>query len=346
MRSLTDAEARVLSLLLANTAPDERGRLKESGLPRSTYHAARRRAYAEGWLRDRYLPAPTRFGFPSITIALARPFADQVPTLSEEWANLPGCVLLWVGTQSALGVFFHRSPTEQDRVADRVGAVDRASACLLLHPAVELGGLPVYFDFEGSWAHLAGDTGSRGYPKGLPPTLAPEARGPARWTGRERWAARELLRRPFEAEARGRPGHLIGPFGLPGAQKRLLAEGWVLYRVLAAPERIPPFRGRQADRIALISGTLREGITAPALFGALTQECRVYPFLYAVDGKKLLLGALGQSPGPSAPASPSRRPVLATLRQALEGIEIVEEHAGHMRAPVDHRYDRLAPPEG
>ena len=350
MRSLTEAEARVLSLLLANTAQDERERLRQSQIPRSTYHAARRRAYAEGWLRDRYVPAPTLFGYPTVTFALVRPFADRGSELEARWAHEAGHVLTWIGAQLALGVFFERTPRERDRTAARIADPTLVSSSLLLHPRVEAGGVPVYFDFEGIWSHVSNTSGTRAYPKGLlrmPSRVQEEDRSV--WTARNRWAARELLVRPFAAESSGRAGHLVGPFGLPFAQRRLIAEGWVLHRVLAEPARIPPFEGRRMDRVVLISGTLRAGVTPEALFATLTRECRVFPFLYVTDSSRVLLGALGQSrvAGSESTGPPGdRRPVMPTLQLALEGIQLVEELAGDLRAPVDHRYDQLAPPDG
>ena len=57
-----------------------------------------------------------------------------------------------------------------------------------------------------------------------------------------------------------------------------------------------------------------------------------------------MVGALGASTPPPPTDSP-RRPVLATFRDFLEGIEIVQEPADRFVARVDHRYDRLLPPE-
>src|SRR5579859_4874551 len=107
MRALTEAEGRVIAVLLGERATNERDRLKQLAVPRSTYHAARRRAYAEGWLRDRYVPEPGRFGFPVVTVAVLRPFADRAAELSERWSTHPTNVLTWLSPQVAVGVFFH-----------------------------------------------------------------------------------------------------------------------------------------------------------------------------------------------------------------------------------------------
>jgi hypothetical protein len=348
LRALTDAEAKVLSLLLANTATDERERLRQSGLPRSTYHAARRRAYAEGWLKDRYVPSPTLLRFGETTISLARPFADKSGELAERWGREPGNVLNWMSNQFGLAVFFHRDRKSREAAASRLVDAGLATETMLLHPKLEEHGVPVYFDFEGVWSHLTSTSGTRAYPRGLPPL--PEgfrADSPSPWNPRTRWAARELLLRPFEAESQGRAGHLVGPFGLPFAQQRLLGQGWVLHRVLADPARVPGYRGRLMDRVVLIAGELQDGITPDQLFATLTRECRVYPFLYAMDERRVLLGALGQtaSAGVDRVTETERRSVLPTLRQALRGIQILEESAPNIRVSVDHRYDRLTPPD-
>jgi hypothetical protein len=349
VRPLTDAEARVLSLMLGNAAPDERGRLRQSGLPRSTYHAARRRIYADGWLTDRYVPSPTLFGYPETTIVVGRPYADRPNALTEAWNHEDGNVLQWLSPQLALGVFFHRGPRERRAALARIADPALASGLVVLHPEVEANGVPVYFDLEGVWVHLSGAGAMQSYPKGLPrlPERLRTEDGGARWGSRSRWAARELLQRPLLVETHGRPGHLIGPFGLPSAQRRLLEEGWLLHRVLAEPGRIPSYRGRVMDRTILLTGTRVPGRGPEALFQELTGAARVFPFLFAADEERVLLGLLGQrapTSGEVDPADAGRRPLMALLRESLREIQIVEEATDAIRAPVDHRFDRLSPP--
>ncbi|MGD0249885.1 MAG: hypothetical protein ABSB97_03215 [Thermoplasmata archaeon] len=144
----------------------------------------------------------------------------------------------------------------------------------------------------------------------------------------------------------GRGGHLVGPFGLPFSQRKMLSRGWVAHRTLLDPARLPPFRGKSADQIVLISGTPRAGARPDVLFATLTREARVFPFLFSVASDRWLLGALGGSNPVGAENRPPRRPVLPTLREFLEGIEIVQEGATGFTAPVDHRYDRLVPAPG
>ncbi|MCI4369481.1 MAG: hypothetical protein L3K09_07970 [Thermoplasmata archaeon] len=348
MRALTESEARVIAALLSSTAVRERERLARMRVPRSTYHAARKRAYSEGWLKDRYIPDPSRFGLPIATFLLARPYADRWEELLAEWGAQPTNVVSWGSPQFALGVFFHKGTDEADRMiarfADRHFASSTASLVANLHePSV-----PVFFDYEGLWSHLTDVEGTIGYPHGLggTPAAEPESLAASR---HHRWAATELAQRPFEAAAQGRPDHLVGPLGLPFSQQKLIRQGWISHRVLLEPSQLPAFRGRQADQVLFIYGELKAGARPEQLFAVLTRECRVYPFLYVSQSGRLLIGGLGgipATPPPGAPAGESRRPVMATLQQALRGIEIVQESAASLTIATDHRYDRLLPRGG
>lgn len=345
MRTLTDAEGRVIAVLLGSEATSERDRLRRIQVPRSTYHAARRRAYEEGWIRDRYVPDPARFGAPCAAIAVLRPFADQVGELGHRLDVDPTTVVAWVGGQSALVVSLHADAEAGAAALRNYSESGLVSSVNGVVAHVDRSEVPVYFDYEGLWAHLSEIAGAATYPTGLGGRAAAGPDGQIAFpTGHQRWAATELVHRPFQAEREGRAGHLIGPFGLPFSQQRMLKIGWVAYRVFLDPSRVPPFRGRSAEQIALVTGTLRPEVRPEQLFASLTRECRVYPFLYATDGRRVVLGALGRAPSAAAtPASSEseRRPVLATLQAGLQGIEVVQEPAGQLRIPVDHRYDRL-----
>ncbi len=346
MRALTDSEARVIAVLLAARPDRERERLHQVEIPRSTYHAVRRRAYGEGWLRDRYIPHPIPMGRPYVTFLVARPFADRVTEFSRAVGDDDGNVVLWSGAQLAVAVFYHRKPSDGNRAAQRLERERIAAPPLVLTVSADGPTVPVYFDFEGLWCHLAGLAGTLAYPHGLGGTLedgreeTQEPTGPL--SSHQQWAIGELLRRPFTAAEQGRGGHLVGPFGLPFSQRRVLAKGWVTHRTLLEPSRLPPYQGRSADQVVLISGTPRAGARPEQLFAVLTHECRVFPFLFVVGPDRWLLGALGGS-SPGASTDPDRRAVLPTLRESLEGIEILQEAASGFSSPVDHRYERLLP---
>lgn len=346
MRALTDSEARVIAVLLAARPDRERERLRQVEIPRSTYHAVRRRAYAEGWLRDRYIPHPVPLGRPFVTFLVARPYADRLSEFTRTVYEDDGNVVLWNGTQLAVAVFFHRKTTDGARLTTRIEK-DRSSATpLAITVNADGPTIPVYFDFEGLWCHLAGLGGTLAYPHGLgggASVPGEDGTSPAPLTSHQRWAIGELLRRPFTAVEQGRGGHLVGPFGLPFSQRRMLAKGWITHRTFFEPARVPPFRGRSADQIVLIAGTPKAGARPEELFSTLTRDCRVFPFLFVVGGERWLVGALGAG-GPTMGPGLERRAVLPSLRDALEGIEILQEPASGFSSPVDHRYERLVAP--
>ena len=343
MRALTDSEARVIAVLLAARPDRERDRLHQIGVPRSTYHAVRRRAYEEGWLRDRYIPHPVPLGRPFVTLMVARPYADRQEDFAGSLSEDEGNVLLWTGAQVAIAVFYHVKSTDPGKLADRIVAERLAPPPWVVSARADGPSVPVYFDFEGLWCHLASLEGTLAFPHGLGGGIDPESESEPRLSSHQQWALGELLRRPFVALDQGRGGHLVGPFGLPFSQRKLLARGWITHRTLLDPSRIPPFQGKLADQIVLVTGTPRADARAEKLFGVLTRESRVYPFLYAVGPDRWLIGALGASSPPPAGERASRRPVLPTLREYLEGIEIMQEAASGFTSPVDHRYDRLIP---
>ncbi len=344
-RTLTDAEARVISVLLASRPDRERERLRGIDVPRSTYHAVRRRAYQEGWLRDRYVPHPVPLGRPVVSFVLFRPFADRFDDLVAAVSSAPGAAVVWTGAQLVVAVLFHAKESEPRKLLATV--VDRR---LVPEPAVvtvraDGPAIPVYFDFEGLWCNVVGLGGTLAYPHGLGGALdrPDDGDGEVHPSAHQWWGIGELLRRPFAAEDQGRGGHLVGPLGLPFAQRRLLERGWVTHRSILDPSRLPPFQGRAADQVVFITGTPRSGALPEVLFATLSRDSRVYPFLFVVGAERWMLGAMGGSTPPPEALRATRRPVLPTLREYLEGIEIVQEPAAGFRAPVDHRYDRLLP---
>lgn len=342
MRELTDSEARVISALLADVPEGERDRLRRIGVPRSTYHAARRRAFGERWVSDRYLPEPAVFGRPWLSIVVGRPFADGAGEFGARLANDPTSVVVWTSPQLALAVGFGATPAESKRLLSAGGGERLLSSSWSLTVDLRAELVPAFFDFEGIWSHLAGVAYCAAYPRGL--GSADGTEGVPRDVRRHAWAARDLVQRPFKAEEDGRREHLIGTFGLPWSQRRLLETGAVRHRVFLDPARLPPFQGRHADQVVVVAGRWKTERPPSGLFRTLTEESRVFPFLFAADRERVLVGALGQGVGASSPApteTTARRSPMSTLRSWLEGIELVQESAAALTVHVDHRYDRL-----
>ncbi|MGC2034059.1 MAG: hypothetical protein WA761_01280 [Thermoplasmata archaeon] len=347
MRGLTDAEARVIAVLLGALPAPERDRLQRLQIPRSTYHAARRRAYVEGWLRDRYVPDPARFGWPRVTFVIARPFLDRAQDLLRTWQDLEENVYLTGSPQVVLGVFFHTSDKDAKALVERTQAGHQVTWLQSLTADVTEGGVPVYFDYEGLWGHIAALEGTVSYPLGLGGSTSGERVDDGMSASEhQRWAAGELVHRPFVASDSGRSSHLVGPFGLPFSQQKLLRSGWVIHRSFLDASRIPPYKGRATALSVFIWGTLKPGRSPQDLFSILVRECRVFPFLYAIRDAHILIGALGgqaSATETSEMALGQRRPVMSTLQEYLEGIEIVQEAAAQLSPQVDHRYERLIP---
>jgi hypothetical protein len=345
VRGLTQAEARVIAVLLAARPDRERERLRIVTVPRSTYHAIRRRAYDEGWLRDRYVPHPVAFGRPLVTFLLVRPFADRFEELVKLVAEEEATVVVWRGTQVVLAVLFHRKLAEVSRLVARLDAGHLAPSPTAVTVRTEGATVPIYFDYEGLWCHVAGLSGTLAYPHGLGGGMVPEGDdGPSQvLSSHQWWAASELVRRPFLAAEAGRGAHLVGPLGLPFSQRRLLQRGWVVHRTFLDPARLPPFQGRSADQVVLVTGTPLPDARPETLFATLTRESRVYPFLFVAGSDRWLFGAMGGTTPRPSEAEVARRPVLPTMREYLAGIEIVQEPAEGFVSAVDHRYDRLLP---
>lgn len=342
MRALTDAEARLIRALLAAPGDSEREYLEETKLPRSTYHAVRRRVYDEGWLRIRFAPHPACFELPFVTIAVAHPFADSSVPLMERWSRPESNVVMWGGTGLVFAVYLHHTREEARRLSS--GLVDDAMRprSFFLSTGTDADSLPVYFDFEGVWSHLAGIPGSSRYPRPLSPPFPPGSHVP---TGPPSpgllRSARNLILRPIVADHEGRAGHFLGLLGLTRPEHRLLADGWIFRRVLPDFGVLPPYQDRRADQIVLIRGEMLEGQGSGDLLKALTERCRVYPFLLARDETSVVVGTVGQS-GPTPVAGGSDRPsVLATLQEFLHRIEVDSEWVAGLTPVVDHRYDRV-----
>jgi len=345
LRALTDSEARVIAVLLSARPDRERERLKITDVPRSTYHAVRRRAYEEGWLRDRYIPHPVPIGRPVVSFLLLRPYADRFEELVRALQADPGTVFVWTGAQVVLAIAFHSKEAASRTLADRIVAQRLCTSPVLVSAKADGPSIPVYFDFEGLWCNLAGLSGTLAYPHGLGGGIenADGGGAMASLSSHQWWAISELVLRPFVAAEQHRGGHLVGPFGLPYSQRKILLHGWVDHRTILDPSGLPPYQGRAADQVVLITGVPKPNVRPELLFSTLTRESRVFPFLFAVGPDRWLLGAMGGSLPLPPEFARGRRPVLPTLREYLEGIEVVQEPAAGFRTALDHRYDRLLP---
>lgn len=326
MKELSPGEYRTALSVLAFPSETERTRIALSGLPSSTYNLARKRIYLEGWIHDRWVPSPGAFGCPVVELDLARPSPADLPRLERTWQGDPECTLLWVGVQSALGIFYRRSGA---RAGEGGSPAPDAPSARSVRVSARAGALPVFFDYSGLWARFGGYRVPRSYPRGLPVRSEKVA-------GRDLSSARTLLGRPPTG-----PEELpwVNLLRLPRGQRRAVEQGVVQLRSVLEWRALPAFQGRRIGEVVLISGR-RRSVPEPAeasrggLLGALNHDCGVYPFLFAEDPDQVLVGGVGLTqaglPG-RVPVATARRSVMRTLEEHLTDLEITLEPVEGLR---------------
>lgn len=329
MRPLTGSEAVVVRTLLGHSLESEESKARDAEVPRTTYQTIRRRAFAEGWVKERYIPAPSLVGARTVSVRLSQPFVEHRRPLVETLGQHADTVVLWAFPDTILSVAFDRLPPS------RATAVPPEWLRAMWEVRVERPAqdLPAYFDFEGGWSRRAGLGTPRSYPVGLPRS-GRNASSPPR-------EVRELLLRPFLRPTLSPLRFLFSATHLPRRQRRALADGDVHRRNLLDLPAVPPLRSGGVERVVFVTGRPRHSPALGPLLDVLHGELGASPFLAAGSTDRVLLGLLAPIPGPLA--SP-RGSVLAALQVHLERIEILREPTAALSEVVDHRYDRLASP--
>lgn len=338
-RNLTPAESRVIGILLGASGGGEKERVAMSGLPRSTYVVARRRAYDEGWVYDRYLPSPD-LGLRYITFAVARPYAEGRDTLIGRWRSMPGTCVLWALPDHLFAVLLHANSAEAKRSRTALQVGPAAQIPLMLTSDLAEPQIPAYFDYQGVWAHVAGVPPGLVYPRPL--GLAAPDRPPVSLGLRQR--AHRILSEPPRPDRGEGERRFFGPLGFSKPDRRLVSQGWLEWRVFPNLARLPPVNGVRLQRQVLIWGQLAPGTRPETLFQDLRERCRVFPILFATDGHQVLVAAVGVGEGTPAlelVGQGRTRPVLATLQEHLRGIESTSADVDRIDVVVDHRYSDL-----
>lgn len=340
-RAVTKAEARVLSVLFESSIGPEEGRIRRSELSRTTYQVAKKRLYEIGAVEDRYVPNPLAYGLEATTFVLAVPFAETLPSVSAALTKEPGSVVVWLGRQSVLGVMFHRTAEDADLALEgiREHAENRFVA---IHATADSSQVISYFDFEGAWNKLSGQSRALGYPRPLGGRLGKGFFGGGMPGSSDVDATRTLIRGSADPNLPDRAPHLLGPHLLPRSQRKLLQRNWVLWRVFPVINNLPSLTGDNPTDVIFMTGRIREGKDPAGLFSRLAVDCRTFPFLYCSDRENLLLGALGMGMGVprQSTGGESHRSIMGTVKEFLEGINIVRESARAIAVQLDHRYDR------
>lgn len=338
MRALTEAEVRVLLALIGSGGEPQTAHLRRSEVPRSTFSTIRQRAFEEGWIYERAIPLSPS-GVRRVVFALAHPFAESAAKLGRQWEVEPGSVLVWQSAEILFGVFLETDPAGTNRMFSKLEGSTDAHDIRVWDVPISVASLPVYFDYEGVWGHLGGHP-SQLYPRSLGDAL-PKEEGKSLSPGMQQILG-ELLRRPYRNEMGEDSAHRFGPSGFPRSWRRLLARGYADWRVLPDLTKIPPFPKVEVTRLAFVQGELKPGSSVFNLFQDLVEKARVYPFLLAVEGTRVLVGAAGiREP---TPAEHRTRGVLETLESHLGEIKIDTCELSGLRVRLDHRYERLFSP--
>ncbi|MFZ3356011.1 MAG: hypothetical protein WA549_04545, partial [Thermoplasmata archaeon] len=315
MRSLTEAEARVICVQLAGVPGPERRSVRDAGVPRTTYQTIRHRAFAKGWLRERYIPHPNLFDTARIRFIAAQPYAERWNDSVRALRLLDGLVVLWASPETLFGVVFERLSS---RGWENIRSADPFRRYWTVAPENRGDGILAYFDYEGAWSRWTLDREPIAYPQAFQNLVLP-----ASPISRTDWkAVRGLLIRPFNPGPSQSGPMMFSSSRLSRHERRLLAEGWVSHRVLPDFSEIPPLRGYRPDRVVFITALVRSGRSPQDLFVNLARRARVAPFLYVYDKERVLLLAL--SPAPLRIAQ-SRVSVVDVLQEHLEKIEVVRE---------------------
>lgn len=323
-RALTDLEVRYLWSALALSGEPESIRIRQSELPRSTYHSIRTRALSQGWVTERYVPDPSRLGRTRVRFALAASMTALGP-LPARWEKDPSAAVVWEGSRLAFGVFF---PPSNGPAPGKTDARTASAPGVLVESPTDPDSVPIYFDYEGLWAHVVGASGVVRYPA---PLSLPLARPPV-ITARERAALPSLL-------SQGAFQRTL--LSSDRQTRRLLDKQVVRMRTFLNPGALPGYLDRSLDYALFVHGRLKLG-TPQELLGLLTAKFHIYPFLFVTVGGEVLLGALGQA-NRAWPRNEGES-VREGLVNRLDKMTTVAEPLSDLRAVLDHRYTSFASP--
>jgi hypothetical protein len=344
-RILTESEARVVWKILSGGLETEEDRMRDSGIPRTTYREAKHRLYSEGLLEDRFVPNPDAIGIPRVTFYLSRPAAEEANSVLDQLSKLPGTVEAWAGTQVVFSVVFHDSVGSSELLLKRIneGKLGNPRAVVSVDTGKTMASesqVPVYFDFEGAWVRFCGLSATRRYPCPLPPPHpATSARDDA--TKQVSPSVASLLTRHFT-----RPSHLMGPSSIPRSQRKSLQLGKVEWRVFLDFSRLRmlEYRGLSFHDLIFVTGTMRKPNGLAELLPDLLAGCNVRPLLLAGDDASVLMIGLGIGLGATRYAPPDLQPsrsVVQTMAHHAKDIDVIREPLISFRTPVAHRYDLL-----
>jgi hypothetical protein len=330
----------VVSELLAGSAT-RRPRNADEHIPRRTRQAIRQRLVARGLLRERFVPDPAALGCPVVTIALGEPYAEMRSQAVAIWQSLVAGVDVWAFKETIFGVFFSAGQREATALRNELSRPLLHRNVVFLECDARQPTVPVFLDFEASWARITGLQGTLAYPHPLPYRTVSGAARQSLTHGADSEALRSLLSRHFF------PGPEPGSTGWTSRlrqrhrERRLLNEGAVQFRSFLNPAACSQWATGFPGGVAFLRGRLVNRRLPDELFRTLVEDCTVSPFFFATDGVSVVFGCLSRNTREYAGADAlPRRNLIFELKKFLSQIVVVREPLDALVPVVDHQYDR------
>lgn len=333
MRELSLAELRVIESLLARPDAKQSKEMRDMGMPRRTFQSIRQRVILRRWIEGRLTPDCRPLGRRWVEVALVQPHLEARQRVVEAWNSSEGVVCLWAMSDTLLAVGF--TSGEKGSFLVEAANPDNLHWSHSVTVDLEASAIPVFFDYEGAWAKLAGHPPSGGYPRSYPPrpSVNPDET-PDR--------VRHDLEWLFEHSPQSDMGQGEQNVLLRAKYRRRLAQslnhGWVTQRAFLEPATMCTQVAMPADRMVFVLGALAVGSTSRELLSELRVKSRLAPFLFLADDRAVLIGSLLASP--SANPDPTSSP-FAVLKRHCTGIHAVRERMESFTPIVDYRFDRL-----
>ena len=120
--------------------------------------------------------------------------------------------------------------------------------------------------------------------------------------------------------------------------RRLIGGGQVELRSFLTPAKLPTLREQATGNPYFVRGDLRQGVRPEEVLGSLV-GVGVFPFLFATNGREVLLGDIPFSTRIAVPEAAA-----ALLYRQLQGVEVSIFDRNLLEVPRYHEYVGLFAP--
>ena len=340
MREISPAEALVTADILAGL-PRRRIRTDEPAVPRRTRQAVRQRLLGRNLVRERYVPCPALLGRPIVTFGLIHPYAEALGDVVQLFRRETTAVNVWSWDDLVFGVFFLAGAEEALSLHRRLGESQGQRSAYWLDCDSREPTIPVFFDYEASWARIAGLRGTEGYPRPLP---SPPDSGPyasAKLSEPDRKTLLNILVRQSRSDSLETGTNWLDRLMRGRRQSRLVLSGKLELRAFLDPVACSGWYSEFPNSCVFIHGLLSEGQRPADLFHALVENSGVAPFVFASDASTVLFVCFAKGLGDARSSSTAPgHPLLPTVQGFLRQIVVLRKPIANLQQPVSHEYGR------